>query len=192
MSKDLNIKKTMLPLFTLLVESDAEARLGDNTWAAILEEMKPKTATAGTTTPREVTILKDVDGNVLGRQCTLSKKWFPISEFFKGTSVIKKLDQEKAKIYNEAKKLEKDADSIRDEAKTAETPEERLAIYDRYESALDEAKLARTKPVDAKIVKAEAKDGLDTIEQLAEQFGVVLGETANVPKVKETEATEEA
>jgi len=191
MSTSQPIKKTVLATYDLLIAAKADTLL-DN-WDAIVASMTAQTATGA---PREITILKDVEQNVIGRMCTLSKKWFAIEAFFKGTSVIKELDQEKAKIYTAAKKLEKDAESIREEAKTAETPEAKLEIYDRYEKALDVAKSARTKPVNAKIIEKASKAGLATIEDLAKSLDVVLGTTANIPKPKEEKAedakTEEA
>jgi len=181
----LTLKKTMLGLHAILLSAQVNTLVDASVWDKIIAEMTPKTPATGTVTPREITILKDAEQNVIGRMCTLSKKWFPISEFFKGTAVIKSLDQEKAKIYNAAKKMEKDADAIRDEAKTAETPEEKLAVYERYETAIDEAKLARAIEVDPAIIETASVGGFDTIEGLAVELGVVLGETANIPKPKE-------
>ncbi len=183
------IKKTVQATYDLLIGANVNELISVEAWEAIEQSMTAKAQTASGA-PREVTLLKDLHGEVIGRLCTLSRKWFPIASFFKGTSVIKELDQEKAKVYNAAKKLEKEAEVIREEAKTAETPEDKLAVYDRYEAALDTAKAARTTPVDAKIVTKAGKDGLDSIEALADSLGVVLGETANVPKVKEEQVEE--
>lgn len=184
-----NIKKTVQDTYDLLIKAKADTLLPN--WDEIVLSMTAKTQTASGA-PREITLLKDVDGNVIGRKCTLSDKWFAIGEFFKGTSVIKQLDQEKARIYTAAKKLEKEAEVIRDEAKSAETPEAKLEVYERYENAIDEAKKARTIAVDTKIIAEESKDGLATIDELAKALGVELGKTANVPKPAEPKADNKA
>lgn len=179
------IKKTFQETYDTLLNAGVPDFMGSEAFNDMVKNQFVAKTSTGPATPREVTILRDVDQNILGRKCMLANKWFSISEFFKGTSVIKTLDQEKAKIYNAAKKLEKEANTIRDEAKTAETPEERLALYDKYEDAIDAAKAAQSVPVDAKIVAKAAEGGLDTIEDLASALGVVLGETANIPKPAE-------
>ena len=120
--------------------------------------------------PREVTILKDIDGIMLGRQCSVTKLWFPAEAFSKNTTCVKLADAAKGKLYNESKKMEKDAQSLLDEAKDITDIEEKVAKYEEYDAKLAEAKVLRTTVPE--ITNEMREGGVETIEDLAEELGV--------------------
>ncbi len=126
--------------------------------------------TGAPTGPREVTILKDVDGNMLGRKCSVTGLWYDESYFSKGTTVTKLADAAKGKLYNESKKMEKDAQVLLDEAKDLTDITEKVAKYEEYDAKLAEAKAYRLQPVE--ITEEMRSGGFESIEALAEDMGV--------------------
>jgi hypothetical protein len=129
------------------------------------------TGTSVSTGPKEVTILRDGDV-VVGRKCTVTGMFFDIEKFSKNTTCIKEADAAKGKLYNESKKMEEAAKSILDEARTIEDIEDKVAKFEEYDMALQEAKNFRAKPVE--IVEDWLVDGFGTIEALAEHLGVEI------------------
>ena len=140
--------------------------------------------------PREVTILKDIDGNQLGRKCTVTEKWFANDAFSKGTTCVKLADAERAKLYTESKKMERDAQKLLDEAKEITDVEEKVAKYEEYDKALADAKAFRTTPVT--ITDEMLVGGFDTIEDLAASMGVEVNPVKPTPvENAEGETTQE-
>jgi hypothetical protein len=132
------------------------------------------TGTSVSTGPKEVTILRDGDV-VVGRKCTVTGMFFDIEKFSKNTTCIKEADAAKGKLYNESKKMEEAAKSILEEARTLEDIEEKVAKFEEYDVALQEAKAFRTQTV--AVEDSWLVDGFATIEELAEHLGVDLVQT---------------
>ncbi len=129
------------------------------------------TGTTVATGPKEVTILR-VGDDVLGRKCTVTGLFFEIARFSKNTTCIKEADAAKGKLYNESKKMEEAAKAILEEARTIEDVEEKVAKFEEYDVALQNAKAHRLQPV---VVDPEwLVEGFETIEALAEHLGVEL------------------
>lgn len=139
----LNVKKTMEPLAKELVAQGVDKLEG---WATILKLMLPATPEASSE-PKEVTILKDADGNVIARKCTITNKWFEIERFYKNGTIIKEADGAKNKLYAESKTMEGKAKSILDEARTLVDVEAKLAKFEEYDKALVEAKEYRSQAI---------------------------------------------
>lgn len=139
----LNVKKTMEPLAKELVAQGCDKLPG---WDKILKLMLPATPEASSE-PKEVTILKDVDGNVIARKCTITNKWFEIERFYKNGTIIKEADGAKNKLYAESKTMEGKAKSILDEARTLVDVEAKLAKFEEYDKALVEAKEYRSQAI---------------------------------------------
>lgn len=139
----LNVKKTMEPLAKELVAQGIDKLEG---WDKILKLMLPATPEASSE-PKEVTILKDVDGNVIARKCTITNKWFEIERFYKNGTIIKEADGAKNKLYAESKTMEGKAKSILDEARTLVDVEAKLAKFEEYDKALVEAKEYRSQAI---------------------------------------------
>lgn len=130
--------------------------------------------TSGVSTgPREVTILRDGE-TVVGRKCTVTGMFFDIERFSKNTTCIKEADAAKGKLYNESKKMEDNAKAILEEARTIEDIEEKVAKFEEYDVALQNAKAHRVQPVE--VNEDWLVDGFETIEALAEHLGVELPE----------------
>lgn len=129
------------------------------------------TGTSVATGPKEVTILRDGDV-IVGRKCTVTGMFFDIERFSKNTTCIKEADAAKGKLYNESKKMEESAKLILEEARTLEDIEEKVAKFEAYDAALQEAKAFRAQPV--AIEDSWLVDGFTTIEELAEHLGVEL------------------
>lgn len=133
-------------------------------------------ASSVSTGPKEVTILRDGDV-IVGRKCTVTGMFFDIERFSKNTTCIKEADSAKGKLYNESKKMEETAKSILEEARTLEDIEEKVAKFEAYDVALQEAKVFRAQPV--AVEDSWLVDGFATIEELAEHLGVKLVQTAD-------------
>lgn len=131
----------------------------------------PSSGASVSTGPKEVTILRNGDV-VVGRKCTVTGMFFDIEKFSKNTTCIKEADAAKGKLYNESKKMEEAAKSILDEARTIEDIEEKVAKFEAYDVALQDAKNYRLKPVE--VNPDWLTDGFATIEELAENLGVEL------------------
>ena len=164
----LEIKKTMVDALAFVTEN---GRMSKENLALFTEQFCIAKSGATTSTgPREVTILKDANGEQLGRKCTVTGLWFDNSYFSKGTTCVKDADAAKGKLYNESKKMEKDAQSLLDEAKDITDVMEKVAKYEEFDAKLAEAKAYRLTPV---TVTDEMKSGgVATIEELAESMGV--------------------
>jgi len=122
---------------------------------------------------REFVKLFDKNGEMIGRKCSVTGKWFSAEHFSKNTSVIKSVDHIRAKFYNESKAMEKEALALVEKAREAANPQEKLKLFEEYDKALQEAKEHRAKEVplnDEKIVE-EMKDGFDSVEELAKELG---------------------
>lgn len=131
----------------------------------------PSSGASVSTGPKEVTILRDGEV-VVGRKCTVTGMFFDIEKFSKNTTCIKEADAAKGKLYNESKKMEEAAKAILEEARNIEDIEEKVAKFEAYDVALQEAKAHRLQPV--VIDEAWLVDGFATIEELAENLGVEI------------------
>ena len=161
------VKKTMVAPLAWLAGVLTTEQLGEFT-----EKFGyPATGTTVSTGPKEVTILRAGDV-IVGRKCTVTGMFFDIEKFSKNTTCIKEADAAKGKLYNESKKMEEAAKSILDEARTIEDIEEKVAKFEAYDVALQDAKNYRLKPV--VIDEAWLVDGFATIEELAENLGVEI------------------
>lgn len=161
------VKKTMVAPLAWLAGVLTTEQLGEFT-----EKFGyPSTGTTVSTGPREVTILR-IGDDVLGRKCTVTGLFYDIARFSKNTTCIKEADAAKGKLYNESKKMEDNAKSILDEARTIEDIEDKVAKFEEYDMALQDAKNFRAQPVE--IVEDWLVDGFETIEALAEHLGVEI------------------
>lgn len=162
------IKKTMVAPLAWLAGVLTEAQLGEFT-----EQFGyTSNGTSGVSTgPKEITILRDGEV-VVGRKCTVTGMFFDIEKFSKNTTCIKEADAAKGKLYNESKKMEEAAKAILDEARNIEDIEEKVAKFEAYDVALQDAKAHRLQPV--VIDEAWLFDGFATIEELAENLGVEI------------------
>lgn len=165
------IKKTMVDALAFVEEHGNMSKENLNTFIKEFCEAKSGASTG----PREVTILKDEDGNMLGRKCTVTGLWFPADAFSKNTTCVKLADAAKGKLYGESKKMEKEAQKILDEARELTDIDEKVAAYEEYDKKLQEAKEYRLQPVE---VTDEMKEGgFNSIEDLAEDLGVEVNPT---------------
>ena len=162
------IKKTMVAPLAWLAGVLTEAQLGEFTEQFGYTSNGTSNVSTG---PKEVTILRDGDV-VVGRKCTVTGMFFDIEKFSKNTTCIKEADAAKGKLYNESKKMEEAAKSILDEARTIEDIEEKVAKFEAYDVALQDAKNYRLKPVE--VNPDWLVDGFATIEELAENLGIEL------------------
>jgi len=142
--------------------------------------------------PREIVKLFNETGDVIGRRCSITLKWLDISEFFKDGSMSKAADKIKAKLYTESKAMEKKAQELRVEAKDLTDPTEKLAAYEAYDDALEEAKAYRLQDISGDVVFDEDTEVFDSIEELAEAMGVdVITAKPAVEKETEDESEDE-
>jgi hypothetical protein len=169
MSKELTIKKTMVAVLAFVTEN---GNMSKDNLAKFTNEFCVSKSSNESTGPREITILKDNAGNMLGRKCTITGLWFEAERFSKGTTCVKEADAARVKQYNESKKMEKEALSILDEAKEITDVMEKVAKYEEYDTKLAEAKVFRTQPIAVTDVMTEG--GFATIEELATAMGVEL------------------
>lgn len=163
------IKKTMeAPLAWLEGKLDAEQLV------EFTELFGYKADGSTSTGPREITILKDSEGEMLGRKCTVCGVFFPADRFAKNTTCIKEADGAKGKLYNESKKMEKEAMVILEEAREITDVAEKVAKFEEYDQKLLEAKEYRLQPIE---VNPEWLEGsFETIEELASSLGVEVQE----------------
>jgi len=161
------IKKTMVEALEFV---KTHGRMKEDKLEEFITKFCIKKDGATATTPREVTILKDVDGNQLGRKCSVTGLWFPNEAFSKGTSCIKLADSAKGKIYAESKKMEKDAQSLLDEARDLTDIQEKVAKFTEYDEKLLAAKEYRLQPVP--VTDEMKQGGFESIEALAKHLKV--------------------
>ncbi len=149
-------------------------------------------AEEGTSKPREIVKLFNEAGAVLGRRCSITLKWLDISEFFKDGSMSKAADKVKAKLYTESKAMEKKAQELRTEAKDLTDPTEKLAAYEAYDDALEDAKAHRLQDISGDVEFDEETEVFDSIDELAEAMGVdVITAKPAVEKETEDESEDE-
>ncbi len=166
---ELKLKKTMVAVATQLISEGIT--LSD----AVIAIMQPVDGSVSKG-PREVTILKDIDGVQLGRKCSVTGLWFANEAFSKGTTAVKLADAAKGRLYNESKAIEKEALVLMEEARDITDITEKVAKYEAYDAKLLAAKAHRLSPV--AITEEMAKGGVDTIEQLAKALKVKVNPVA--------------
>lgn len=127
-------------------------------YASVLPLMEAKRGGAS----GEVVTLKDAEGNLLGRKCSFTGKWFPADRFYTGASVIKEVEKAKNKIYETAKKIEAEALELMKSAREL-NGEEKLAKFEEADAKSIEAETTRATAAD---VSVEFEGGFDTIEDL--------------------------
>jgi hypothetical protein len=177
--EDLGLKKTMVPLAVLLIAGGA-AKLSN--WDDIVKEMQPK-GDVSSGQPREVTILKDIEGIMLGRKCSITSAWFVADRFFKSGTVIKEADAAKNKLYSESKAMEKKAGELLVEARDITDANDKIAKFEEYDLKLEEAKEYRATPVE---IDAKWMDGsFESIEALADSLKVEINPVKPEPEVTE-------
>ena len=176
------IKKTMVDALAFVTQYGNMSK--DNLAIFTKQFCEAKDGSTTTGTPREAVKLYDVDGVLLGRKCTVTGKWFGADCFYKDGSIHKEADAAKAKLYTESKKMESEAQRILDEAREITDMEDKLAAYERYDTAMVEAKNHRLQPLDITI-----KGGFDTIQDLAAALGVDV--ITEKPKVEEVDVITE-
>lgn len=127
-------------------------------FAAVLPLMEAKRAGS---TGEQVT-LKDEDGNLVGRKCSMTGKWFPADRFYTGASTIKEVEKAKNKIYEAAKKIETEALQLMKDARELEG-EDKLAKFEEADAKSLEAEATRKT---ASEVEVTFEGGFDTMEEL--------------------------
>ena len=161
-----NIKKTMQAPLAFIKEHGNLSQA--NLDRFITEFCVTKTSTSST--PREATILRDAEGNQLGRKCTVTGLWFDNSHFAKNTTCIKPADAVRVKRYHESKAMEKDAQVLLEEAKDITDVMEKVAKYEEYDAKLSEAKEYRLQPIE--VTDEMKQGGFNSIDDLAESLNV--------------------
>jgi len=167
------IKKTMVDALAFVQEKGNMSEANLNTFIKVYCEAKGSSSS----TPREVSILKDIDGNQLGRKCTITGLWFPNEAFSKGTTCVKLADAEKGKLYSASKKMEKDAQTLLDEARSITDVANKVAKYEEYDAKLAEAKAYRLQPIE--VTDEMTEGGFKTIQELADDLEVEVNPTAD-------------
>ena len=173
------VKKTMIAALAFVTE---HGRMSADNLALFTANYCVAKGRGESNGPREITILKDIEGVQLGRKCTATNLWFDNTHFSKNTTINKPAEKVKVALYHEGKKLEKDAQSILVEAKDIVDVNEKVAKYEEYDAALASAKDIKATFVVTDEMNA---DGVATIEELAQALGV------EVNPVKPEEATTE-
>jgi hypothetical protein len=163
------IKKSMVAVLAFVTE---QGRMSKENLAKFTEEFCVAKGTTASTGPRELTILKDEEGNMIGRKCSCSGLWYDESYFSKGTTCTKLVDAAKSKLYNEGKKMEKDAQALLEEAKDLTDIMEKVAKYEEFDAALLAAKEYRIQPV--AVTDEMRAGGFNSIGELAEAMGVEI------------------
>jgi len=173
------IKKTMKPVLEFVT------KFGNMT-PAHLEQFTSEfcVARSGSTStgPREATILRDENGNQLGRKCIATGLWFDNSHFSKNTTINKEAEKVKVALYHKGKKMEKEAQSLLEEAKDITDVMEKVAKYEEYDKALEAAKNIKST---FEVTDDMKQGGFETIDALAKSLNVPVITT--LPK-KEEEA----
>jgi hypothetical protein len=174
------IKKTMVEALAFVTEN---GNMSKDNLELFTSRFCVKASGSTSTGPREITILKDIEGEQLGRKCSVTGLWFSNDSFSKNTTCVKLADAARGKNYTEARAMETDAKSILAEAKELTDIEAKVAKYEEYDAKLAEAQAHRGSEV---IVTDEMKEGgVETIEELAKALGV---EVNPVKPVEPTEA----
>jgi len=161
------IKKTMVDALAFVTE---HGNMSADNLELFTNKFCVAKGTTSSTGPREVTILKDIEGVQLGRKCTVTGLWFDNSHFAKGTTCVKKADAAKGKLYAHSKKMEQEAQSLLAEAKDLTDIEEKVAKYEEFDAKLAEAKAYRLQPVE--VTSEMTEGGVESIEELATALGV--------------------
>ena len=162
-----NIKKTMQPVLEFVTKY---GKMTPENLEQFTNEFCIAKSGTTSTGPREVTILRDVEGNQLGRKCSVTGLWFDNSHFSKNTTCVKAADKARGLRHVEARKMIKDAETILAEAKDITDIAGKVAKYEEYDAKLAEANAHRK--ADIAITDEMKKGGVETIEDLAKSLKV--------------------
>ena len=184
----MEIKKTMIEALAFVTK---HGNMSKENLDLFTNKFCVKSSRASSGEPREAVRLYDVEGNTIGRRCSILKVWLA-PEAFNG-------DVEKIGICREANKLKtanaraadviiKKAEELRTQANELDDPMEKLAKYEEFDAELARAKEVKNAPITIDDVPDDAKDfnPFNTVEELAEDLGVEVITT----KPKEGDETE--
>ena len=174
------IKKTMVEALAFVTE---HGNMSESNLALLTTQFcEPKST--GTGKPRELVKLFSEAGEMIGRRCSVSKRWLSIDNFFKDVAMCKIVDKMKAKLYTESKAMEKAANEILATARDLTDPAEKLAAFENYDDEMVKAREHRLQTLELDL---DEIGGFDTVEELAESMGVEV-----ITSVAKPEAEAEA
>lgn len=177
--EELGLKKTMVAVATQLISEGIQ--LSD----AVIKIMQPAEGSTTSNGPREITILKDAQGEQLGRKCNTTGLFYSNEFFSKGTSNCKIVDGIKGKLYGESKAMEKEAQTLVEEARDITDVGEKVAKYEAYDKLLIAAKAHRNAKVE--VTDEMNKGGFESINDLATDLKVDVDAHAKAQAAEKAE-----
>lgn len=165
------IKKSMVDVLAFITAHGNMSASNLAKFTADFCEAKGREATGAV---RESVRLFDVDGNTIGRRCSILKLWMPADEFngdVEKMSISRIANKYKTHFAREADKLVREGESIREEAKLLTDPNEKLAKFEEYDAILEKAKAVRNTEITPDMI-TEDYVGFESAEALAEEMDV--------------------
>jgi hypothetical protein len=183
---ELTLKKTMEEPVSFL-EGIVGKTLTKELFEKFVNDYAIKTSGNSTGKPREATKLYDKDGNILGGKCRATNLWFAAENFNHHHGLSKEADNVKNRLNTEAKKIEKEAEAILEEARKAENAQDKLKLFEKYDAELAKAKKVRDREITLKDFSKEVPH-FATVEDLAKALKVEV--ITSKPKAEKAEKEE--
>lgn len=162
-----NIKKTAhstYEVITKLLDAGDITESGFNKIASTLEKAVGSAKSAG---EKVLHFLYDEEGEVIGRYCNVTHKWFGIDRFAPKSGRVKEMDTVMKKEYTRVAKIKTQAEELFVTLTQAD-PSEKLDLLTQYEELKESAQpqLPTSEELDS------VEGGFDTPEELAGDLGV--------------------
>ena len=164
------IKKTMVDVLAFVTANGNMSAANLSKFTAEFCEAKGREATGE---PRESVRLYDVDGNTIGRRCSVLKVWMKPEEFngdIEKMSICRAANKLKTQFARQADAMVREGEAIREEAKLLTDPAEKLAKFEEYDVILENAKAVRNTEITLDMV--DGVEYFDTVADLAEDLDV--------------------
>lgn len=162
-----NIKKTSALTFSLITTLRDSGDITEDTFNKISKTLEKTAGSKSKAGEKVQHMLYDTEGNLIGRYCNVTHRWYEIDRFAPKSGRVKEMDLLMKKEYTRVSKIKTEAEELFAQLTQAD-PAEKLDLLTKYEEVKENAnpQLPTTEEIEA------VENGFDTVEELADDLGV--------------------
>lgn len=162
-----NIKKTAELTYTTLATLLEGGEITQSVFDKVTGTLVKAVSGTKSTGEKILHFLYDAEGEVIGRYCNVTHKWYNIDRFAPKSGRVKEMDTIMKKEYTRVAKIKKEAEELFVTLTQAD-PSEKLDLLTKYEELKEAAnpQLPTTEELES------VEGGFDTPEELAGELGV--------------------
>ena len=162
-----NIKKTSAATYGLIESLKNSGEITEDIFTKISKTLEKTVGKSGPKGEKVQHMLYDENGEIIGRYCNVTHKWFNIDRFAPKSGRVKEMDLIMKKEYTRVSKIKNEAEELFTQLTQAD-PSEKLELLTKYEELKESAQpqLPTTEEIES------VTEGFDTVEELAGELGV--------------------